>query len=115
MSSTYSRIECINQNVPEAAIYEQMAEECSELSHALLKKARKLRGENYTPSSTEQIEHDILEEFTDVLLCAKVLHIEMDPFIFVEKLNRWALRVSLTPESYYSFKKLKDRVLDGLS
>ena len=51
------------------AVLEQTAEECAELNHACLKMARKLRGENYTPATWEEISENLIEEFADVLVC----------------------------------------------
>lgn len=84
----------IRSTLSESAILEQMAEECSELTQALLKKARKLRNENYTPRSMEEINYSIREEFTDVIICAKILNIYENPYIFKEKLNRWVQRLT---------------------
>ena len=41
------------------AVLEQTAEECAELNHACLKMARKLRGENYTPATWEEISENL--------------------------------------------------------
>jgi len=86
------RIEFIKEKIPKAACYEQMAEECCELAQALLKKARKLRGENYTPKSNLEINKSIIEELTDVILCGIVLDIHPSRTILNEKLNRWVIR-----------------------
>ena len=51
------------------ALFEQTAEECMELAHALLKYARKIRGQNPTPKSEEEILHNVIEEMADVNLC----------------------------------------------
>lgn len=84
----------IRSTLSESAILEQMAEECAELTQSLLKKARKLRHENYTPKSMEEINYSIMEEFTDVILCAKTLSIYENPYIFKEKLERWVNRLT---------------------
>ena len=92
-----SRVELMSEirsTLSESAILEQMAEECSELTQALLKKARKLRKENYTPRTMSEIDDSITEEFTDVILCAKILSIYENPYIFKEKLNRWIKRLT---------------------
>jgi NTP pyrophosphatase (non-canonical NTP hydrolase) len=82
-------LDIIRVGVPNAAIYEQMAEECCELAHALMKRARKIRNENYTPKTMSEINDSIIEEFTDVILCADVLRMESDPKIYTQKLTRW--------------------------
>lgn len=51
------------------ALLEQTAEECVELAHACLKAARKMRGENYTPNTVEDILEELTEELADVQLC----------------------------------------------
>ena len=56
------------------ATLEQCAEECSELSQACLKMARKLRGDNPTPKTMEEINNDLHEEIADVLVCIDVLY-----------------------------------------
>ena len=55
------------------AVLEQCAEECSELGKACLKLARKLRDENPTPMSEEEIHKNIEEEIADVLTCFNVI------------------------------------------
>ncbi len=84
----------IRSKLSQAASLEQMAEECAELTQALLKKARKLRNENYTPKSMEEINYSIEEEFTDVMLCARTLDIHENPYITKDKLERWIKRLT---------------------
>ena len=93
-SELYSKLDEIRRLIPQPALYEQMAEECSELSQALLKKSRKLRNENYTPKSYSEINDNIVEEYTDVVLCAMVLFLTADDDILSEKLDRWIFRNS---------------------
>ena len=85
-------IQFIKNTIPEPARYEQMAEECVELAQALLKKARKLRNENFTPKTMSEIDDSIDEEFNDVMLCAKVLDLNQSNSMFLEKLKRWVER-----------------------
>ena len=54
-------------------ILEACAEECSELSQACLKLARKLRGENPTPKTEEELIDSLKEEMGDVLTCMDVI------------------------------------------
>lgn len=79
----------IKEELSEAALYEQLAEECIELSHACLKKARKLRGENPTPLQEDEIDHNIVEEYTDVQLVSKLLGIGIDQGLYCKKFDRW--------------------------
>ena len=77
----------------EAALYEQLAEECVELAHACQKKARKLRGENPTPLEMSEIDDNISEEFTDVSLVSKILDINADVRTYWDKYDRWCRRL----------------------
>lgn len=84
------------------ATLEQMAEECCELAMACMKMARKLRDENPTPKSIEDIRDNLVEEMADVSLCFDViLHEtnlvnvrEMTDIMF-EKDERWRKRLNL--------------------
>lgn len=76
-------------NINKAALLELLAEEASELTHAALKYARILRGENPTPVTEDQAYDNIIEEFTDVMLCSKQLGIEADDDIMARKIKRW--------------------------
>jgi NTP pyrophosphatase (non-canonical NTP hydrolase) len=93
---SYSALNKVRNMIPQAAMYEQMAEECTELAQALLKKARKIRGENYTPKTHEEIDNDVREEFTDVILCAKTIGLTYSKSTLNQKLNRWVSRNSDT-------------------
>ena len=55
------------------ALLEQTAEECTELAHACLKEARRLRGENPTPKTTPECWLAISEELIDLQLCMELL------------------------------------------
>lgn len=70
-------------------LLEQMAEECAELTHALLKYARILRGENPTIISETDAYVHVLEEFSDVILCARTLDIPINENQIQYKLDRW--------------------------
>lgn len=97
----YSKLEEIRRLISRPALYEQMAEECSELTQALLKKARKLRDENHTPKTFDEIDNDILEEYTDVMLCARVLNLECDFSLMDHKIDRWIFRNSEIAKNLY--------------
>ena len=83
----------IRQKVSEAALYEQLAEECVELAHAALKLARIKRGENPTPVSVEEAMGAVMEEYTDLRLVAYVLEMLWDVEVFEQKLIRWHKRL----------------------
>ena len=82
----------IRDIISEASLYEQLAEECSELAQACLKKSRKIRGENFTPKSNSEIDQSILEEFTDILLVSNILKLHSDKEIYFKKAQRWVDR-----------------------
>ena len=76
------------------ALLEQTAEECAELAHACLKEARRLRGENPTPRTTEECKVYVMEEMADVALCIEMLEASdytLDPI--KAKLDRWRQRL----------------------
>ena len=84
------------------ALLEQTAEECCELAQACLKMARKLRDENPTPKSIEDIRDNLVEEMADVELCLNEIlgtttltgGAELTNKM-TEKNNRWHKRLDL--------------------
>lgn len=83
----------IRELVPEAALYEQLAEEAAELAQAALKCARSLRGDNPTPITDKQAQARVVEEFSDVLNVASVLELEPNMALQAYKLQRWVDRL----------------------
>lgn len=83
----------IQKRMSQAALYDILAEEATELAHAALKMSRKLRNESPTPMSMSDITAYVIEEFTDVTLCAKVLDILPDDELMAFKQNRWTERL----------------------
>lgn len=77
------------------AVLEGTAEECSELTKACLKLARKLRGENPTPVSMEELVDNLMEEMADVKVCLKVLNenYQIDQELETTKTYRWLNRI----------------------
>lgn len=63
----------ISEHIGVEALLEQTAEECTEMAHACLKMARKLRDENPTPVSLESCTEKLTEETADVMLCINTL------------------------------------------
>lgn len=55
------------------ALIEQCAEECVELSKACLKMSRKMRNENPTPLSENDILQNLAEEMADVTICMNAI------------------------------------------
>lgn len=88
----------IKNRVSEAGLYEQLAEEAVELAHAAMKMARKLRAENPTPMSVEDISAYIKEEFSDVVLCAQLVDVAADLDLMAFKQNRWNERLASQKE-----------------
>ena len=84
----------IKDRLSEAALYEQLAEECCELAHACQKKARFLRGENPTPLTINDIDEMVDEEYTDVFLVTTLLGLSVDSCNYYKKIDRWADRLS---------------------
>lgn len=90
----------IVERIGEPAFLEQLAEECSELSQAALKTARKYRGENPTPKTIDECLDSLQEEMADVMLCMDEWfdYREKDFWAWVymtkqEKLERWKRRL----------------------
>lgn len=86
----------IYQRIGKPATLEQAAEECAELAHALLKEARRLRGENPTPKTAIECGKAIQEEISDVLLCLQELlrtGYAADPELLEDKRQRWHTRL----------------------
>ena len=82
----------IVEKIGTPAMYEMLAEECTELAHAALKMARIIRGENPTPKTREEAEGKLLEEVTDVAICASELKLQFDPDLWERKINRFQHR-----------------------
>ena len=82
------------------AVLEQCAEECAELGAACLKMARKLRNENPTPKSFEEIHLNLIDEVGDVSLLLAILTHEAELTyddvthdIMARKEKRWEDRI----------------------
>lgn len=93
MGEQFYRMDYIYNRTPIAALYEQLAEEASELSAAALKLARIVRGENPTPMKKELAEANVVEEFTDLKVIADVIALHTDKEVYFDKLIRWHERV----------------------
>lgn len=83
----------IRANSSDASVYEQLAEEATELAQACLKKARVIRGESPTRVDSKSATTMIFEEYTDVSVVAHVLGLRVDSEAFSRKLERWADRI----------------------
>lgn len=92
--SVADAIDVVHLSLTTPAQFEQLAEECSELSKATLKYARILRGDNPTPVTTSKARADITEEATDVLLCLRVCGVPNSPEVALQKMQRWVERLN---------------------
>ena len=88
------------------AVLEMLGEEGAEMTHASLKWARQLRGENPTPKTEEECRDALTEEVADVTLCIRLI-IEsyvIDPDkvndIVEEKMQRWHERLEAHHEEH---------------
>lgn len=90
----------ISELIPTPALLEQCAEECTELAQACLKMARKLRGENPTPKTEDEIRNELVEEIADVLLSSHVvvealtIPYEAIDAMYMVKEDRWKKRIN---------------------
>lgn len=92
---------------------EQLAEESSELAKAALKLARVLRKENPTPVTATEAQKNLIEEFTDVFMCAAELRLEPDIKQAAAKQKRFTERWNKqhdtsTPKTIEDLVKMSD-------
>lgn len=81
----------IMEEIGEAAVLEQLAEECTELAKAALKLARILREENPTPVTREEARAALTEEKEDVINC---IYVHGNVGLNYKKLERWENRIT---------------------
>ena len=94
--------DCINEirlNMSIAARYEQLAEECTELAHAALKKARKIRNESPTPLDMKEINQKLSEEVSDVELMIDICGLKSSWSIIQQKADRCLNRLQKRTQS----------------
>lgn len=81
------------------ALLEQCAEECAELAQACLKMSRKMRGENPTPKTMQEITCDLNEEIADVMVTINaivetgIISNESIESVIMKKEERWVKRL----------------------
>lgn len=78
------------------ALYEQLAEECSELAQASLKMARLMRGDNPTPKTADECTRALQEEIADVQLVMLMLpenDLRTIMSMMEAKRSRWEQRI----------------------
>lgn len=90
--ATYGQI---RRTIGREAALEQLAEEAAELAQAALKVSRILRGVNPTPMHLDDAERALVEELSDVILCAQVAGLIPEQDIMITKLRRWAERLEV--------------------
>lgn len=83
----------IKDHISKSAMFEQLAEECTELAQAALKMARKIRGENPTPKSEQAILLNLIEEVSDVGNCLRLLDLAPREEEILYKNWRWVQRL----------------------
>lgn len=83
----------IRKHTPEAALYEQIAEEAVELAHAAMKYARAIRGESPTPVNLGKVQEQMREEYSDVYIAAQTAGVAVEPSVVELKYIRWFERL----------------------
>lgn len=83
----------ILEAIGEEAAFMQLAEEAAELSQAAAKMARYLHGTNPTEMTEQQIRQNIIEEYSDVMLVARMLVVPYSDKVMDAKLVRWKQRI----------------------
>lgn len=86
-------IEKIRDEVGEAELLAQLAEEAAELSQAALKLRRKMDGRNPTPKMERELRANLDEELADVAVCVSVLGLDTKWELMQKKICRWAERL----------------------
>lgn len=86
-------LDAIREKVAEPALYENLAEEASEVAHAALKVARIMRGENPTPLKIPQAMSRLKQEVCDLFVVCDVLGISGDYDYMFSKIQRWLSRL----------------------
>lgn len=87
------KLDYIRSRLGAAVLYDQLAEECSELVQAALKQSRFIRQVNPTDIEQVDIVRNVDEEVGDVLLCLDVLGLKPDVRMGIAKLDRWVSRI----------------------
>jgi NTP pyrophosphatase (non-canonical NTP hydrolase) len=80
------------EKIGKPAMLEQLAEECAELTKAVLKLARFERGENPTPKTYKECVSELIEEYSDVIQCARELELQPDELQIEAKAERFKER-----------------------
>ena len=93
----------IVESIGSTAVLEQLAEESAELTQAVLKVSRILRGVNPTPVTLDRALESLREEVGDVLLCLSVLECAFGRLSsdsgMAQKQERWKRRIKESREA----------------
>lgn len=84
--------------IGDEAMWMQLAEEAAELSQAAAKMARYLHGTNPVAKSEVEIQISIIEEYADVINCARHLAIPINENLIYAKNRRWRERLGSVKE-----------------
>lgn len=90
----YERLRYVSANINRAALYEQLAEESTEVAKAALKLARIIRNENPAGTTFDEALDNVIEEWADVSLVADVIGLVTNADIYEKKLDRWVDRIN---------------------
>lgn len=88
----------ILETIGEEALWMQLAEEAAELSQAAAKMARFWHATNPTMMEELDIRKNVIEEYSDVVNCARHLHIPVSERLIAAKNIRWRQRLGLAKE-----------------
>lgn len=91
----------VRLHTPDEALLCQLAEEAAELAQAALKMRRVIKMDSPTGLDLTSAKYNLLEELSDVTLCAKVLDIQPEMSIMNSKLDRWLERLGFNKESIH--------------
>lgn len=75
-------------------LYDQLAEEATELAQAAIKMSRILRGENPAPVTPQFVERMVNEEYNDVMNVIHLLGFCENKDMQREKMRRWIERLN---------------------
>lgn len=101
MATKEQYAEYIRNKVSQRTVFEQLAEEASELTQASLKiiRAAELSDDSPTNITQDEAVHNLAEEIHDVFVCLYIIGcVEIEDNVAIEKLKRWAERLGYKDE-----------------
>lgn len=106
--TTIERIKRIRKEVPVSELYNELAEEATELAQAALKMNRVENDSNPTDLSAQECKLNLIEEYTDVLNIAdRILELTPAWLIGDYKLMRWCKRLDEAREEKAEMTRTK--------